>query len=217
MKNTFLRIVDLIKKGKLIFMIKGISKRVLSKTEAFGLKRDLDANFKASDAQIDISLRPFRAEDRNYFEADLQNAGLIEKDIQTCYVVTNIDDIPFYRHWLMDATQNKKIKEFWRQLFPTLQEDEALIENVFTIPEYRGKGIMPVALDKMAQQYKGSGIRYLMLFVELNNIPSLKGAHRSGFSPFVLRTEKWFFLKRTIRFQDVSKDVMDMYSKTINS
>ena len=50
MKNTILRIFDLIKKGELTFMIKGISKRVLSTTQAFGLKRDLHVSFPKPEA-----------------------------------------------------------------------------------------------------------------------------------------------------------------------
>jgi hypothetical protein len=217
MKNTVLRIFDLIKKGELKFMIKGISKRIWSKTEAFGLKRDLSTAFDTPKAKIDLLIRPFKPEDDTHFTADLQNDGLIEKDIPTCYVATTNANAPCYRQWLMDSKQNKKIKEFWGESFPTLQNNEALIESVFTISEFRGKGIMPAALDQIAKQIRDSDIRYLMLFVELDNIASLKGSHRSGFSPFVLRTEKWFFMKRTIVFEEVSSDVMDDYLKNVSS
>lgn len=215
MKNTILRIFDLIKKGELKFMIKGISKRILSKTEAFGLNRDLTIEFETPNAQLDILIRPLKAEDIPHFTADLQNDGLIEKDIPTCYVATNFEGTPLYRQWLMDATQNKSIKEFWGQSFPTLKKDEALAESVFTIPAYRGKGIMPAAVDLISRKAMDSGVRYVMLFVELDNIPSLKGCHRSGFSPFVLRTEKWFLFKRNITFEDVPKDLMDLYLENV--
>jgi RimJ/RimL family protein N-acetyltransferase len=117
----------------------------------------------------------------------------------------------------MDSKQNNKIKVFWGQSFPKLKDNEALIESVFTIPEYRGKGIMPSAIDSISEKGKDFGIKYLMLFVEIDNVPSLKGCHRSGFSPYVLRTEKWILFKRSIRFEEVSKDVMDRYLKSVMS
>ncbi|MFC0605150.1 GNAT family N-acetyltransferase [Winogradskyella pulchriflava] len=211
MKKIVLRLLDLIKKGELRFLIKGISKRVFSKTEAFGLKRDLTEEFSTPNASIAISIRPYKPSDKTHFVADLQNDGLIEKDIPTCYIATTDKDIPCYRQWLMDAKQNNKIQEFWGDAFPILKDDEAIVESVFTIPEFRGKGIMPTALDRISRKAKDFGARYVMLFVEIDNIPSLKGCHRSGFSPYVLRTERWFFLKRTIVFEAVPKEVMDAY------
>ena len=217
MKNTVLRIFDLIKKGELKFMIKGISKRIFSKTEAFGLKRDLTIEFTVPKSKIDLLIRPYTHIDKDHFSADLQNDGLIEKAIATCYVATTSQNVPCYRQWLMGSKQNIKIKEFWGQSFPMLQDNEALIESVFTIPEYRGQGIMPSALDKIAKEIKDSDIRFLMLFVEIDNVASLKGCHRAGFSPYVLRTEKWFFMKRKITFEDVSKTIMDAYLRDVRN
>ena len=215
MKDSVIRIFNLIKNGELKFVINGVSKRIFSKTEAFGLKRDLTIDFKTPKAQIDLLIRPFQPKDKAYFKADLQNGGLVEKNIPICYVATTSEDIPCHRHWLMDYKQNENIKAFWGESFPVLNADEALIESIFTIPKYRSKGIMPAVLDKMAKKSKNLGLRYLILFVEIDNIPSLKGSHRSGFEPYVLRTEKWFLFKREISFKDLSSEVLDSYLKNV--
>ncbi|WP_299116094.1 GNAT family N-acetyltransferase [uncultured Winogradskyella sp.] len=215
MKSTLLRILNLIKKGELRFMVKGITKRILSKTEAFGLKRDLTIEFEVPNAQIDLLIRSYKASDEMHFVADLQNDGLMEADIPTCYVATNTEDAPCYRQWLMGSEQNESIKAFWGQSFPELKVDEALVESVFTIPAYRRKGIMPAALDRISQKANGLGLRYVILFVELNNLPSLKGCHRSGFSPYVLRTERWFLFRRTIKFESVPKALMAAYLEDV--
>lgn len=216
MKKIVLRFYFLIRKGEIKFLINGVLKRMLSKTKSFGLKRDLNIVFSVPDAQIDISIRPYKEADKNYFAADLQNDGLIEKYIPTCYVATTTDGIPCHRQWFMKSQYNEQIQEFWGESFPKLCEDEALIESVFTIPAYRGNGIMPVVLDQVAEKAKDLGVRYVMLFVNIDNIPSLKGSYRSGFLPYVLRTEKWVLFKRTVTFKDVPKESMHDFFKDVN-
>ncbi|MBO6881611.1 hypothetical protein [Winogradskyella sp.] len=215
MKNIVLRIFNLIKKGEINFMIKGISKRVFSKTEAFGLKRDLNIPFEAPNAQIDINIRFYKADDSKYFVKDLQNDGLIGKNIPNCYVATTTDDKPCFRQWLIGAEHKDAVKEFWGPSFPVLKENEMLLEGGFTIPSMRRNGIMPAAITRILDMEKKAGRRYVITFVGVDNIPSLKGIHRSGFSPYVLRTEKWLFFKRTLIFEDVPKEAMAIYSKNV--
>jgi GNAT superfamily N-acetyltransferase len=217
MKNIVLRIFDLIKKGELKFMIKGIVKRIYSTHQSFGLKRDIEVEVKQVDALINIDIRLFKAEDNAHFTADLQNDGLIEKDIPNCYVATNTEDVPCYRHWLMGPKQNTKIQEFWGDAFPVLEEGEAIVESVFTVPEFRGHKIMPAVLTRIVKKAKDIDVRWLLIFVDIDNIPSLKGGNRSGFSPYTLRTEKWFLFKRSITFNEVPKSYMDAYFINVNA
>ena len=217
MKSIVLRIFDLIKKGELKFMLAGISKRIISKNESFGLKRDLTIPYQNPDALIDISIRLFRAEDKDHFTKDLQNEGLIEKEIPNCYVAASKDDTPCFREWFISWKQNSGIKEFWGESIPVLKEGEALLESAFTVPNFRGHNIMPAAISKIVENGTDVGIKWVITFVAIDNIPSLKGCHRSGFSPYILRTEKWFLFKKTMTFLEIPKELMDTYSKNIRS
>ena len=216
MKNIVLRIFNLIKKGEISFMIKGISKRIFSKTVALGLKRDLNIPFEGPNAKIDINIRLYKENDSGYFEKDLQNHGLIEKNIPNCYVATTTDDRPCFRQWLIGAEHKKAVKEFWGPSFPVLREDEMLLEGGFAIPSMRRKGIMPAAITKILDMEKRSNRRYVITFVGIDNTPSLKGIHRSGFSPYVLRTEKWLLFKRSLIFEKVPKDILVSYSENLD-
>lgn len=215
MKNIVVRIFELVKKGEIKFIFDGIAKRIISKNEVFGLKRDLNLVFENPDALIDITLRPFRDEDQAYFSLDLQNEGLVEKEIPNCYVATDNEDTPCYRQWLMGPKQNGKIKEFWGNAFPVLKEDEALLESAFTTPAFRGKRIMPAAMARIAEKGKDLGVRWVITFVGIDNIPSLKGCQRSGFYPYILRKEKWLIFKKTITFESIPKEVMDTHFNNI--
>lgn len=216
MRKLILRLFHLIQKGEIAFLIKGVSKRLYSKTEAFGLKRNLRIPFTTPNAQIAISIRPFKLEDASYFEADLQNDGLTEKAISTCYVAVTDKDEPCCRLWLMDSSESEKIRAFWGDAFPNLNSDEALIESVFTVPNMRGQGIMPETLELVSRKAIENHKKYAMLFVQIDNLPSLKASHRAGFSPYVLRTETWRFLRRRIKFEDVPKTIRNSYLKDVN-
>jgi len=215
MKKSILRIFDLIKEGELKFLINGISKRILSKNQAFGLKRNLDIEFQIPNAKIDIDIRHFKHGDNQFFSEDLQNHGLIEKDIPVCYVATLEDNKPCFRQWLIGSEYKDKIQEFWGQSFPVLKDDEMLLEGGFTISSMRGQGIMPAAITRIIEKEKRPDRKWIITFVGINNIRSLKGIHRSGFKPYVLRTERWFLFKRSITFKEVPKDFITTYLKNI--
>ena len=217
MKNIVIRIFDLIKKGELKFVINGIAKRIISKNEVFGLRRDLNLAIQNPDSLIDITIRPFRDEDQDSFTMDLQNGGLFEKEIPDCFVAASTEGIPCYRQWLIGPKQNVKIEEFWGKAFPILKEDEALLESAFTIPAFRGKRIMPAAMARIAEKANDLGVRWVITFVGIDNIPSLKGCWRSGFDPYILRKEKWFMFKKTVTFENIPKELMDTYTKNIVS
>lgn len=217
MRKLILRLFHLIRKGEIAFLIKGVSKRLYSKTEAFGLKRDLSIPFTTPNAQIAINIRPFKLEDASYFEADLQNDGLIKKAISTCYVAVTDKDEPCCRLWLMDSSESEKIRAFWGDAFPNLNSDEALIESVYTVSNMRGQGIMPETLELVSRKATENHKKYVMLFVQLDNIPSLKGSHRAGFTPYILRTETWKFFKRQITFETLEAHELLRYQNLFNA
>jgi len=57
---------------------------------------------------------------------------------------------------------------------------------------------MAAAMALVAERGREIGARYVITFVEQNNIASLKGCKRAGFSPYLLRHEKWFLFRRSL-------------------
>ena len=192
------RIILLLTKGDLKFIIHAINKRLKSEVVCFGLKRDLNDDFKSPEALIDLNIRLSKDSDHTYFSEDNTNFGLVEKNIKSCYVATNKLDEPFFRIWLMGFSENEKIQNFFDGNFPKLKENEALLESAFTIARFRGKGIMPKAMSIISEKAINIGARYILIFVNIENIPSLKGCYRSGFQPYILRREKWFLFKKNV-------------------
>ena len=162
-----------------------------------GLRRDLTVPFTPPDAKIPISVRPLTAADlpallavddttsaADTFETAWRRA-FAAKHMQGCYVaVDERNGTPCYMQWLFGAGDNDFVRSIGG--FPALQTEEALLENAYTPALYRGMGIMPAAMARIAERAADLAARYVVTFVQDNNIASLKGCQRSGFAPYLL-------------------------------
>ncbi|HEY6951629.1 MAG TPA: GNAT family N-acetyltransferase [Bacteroidota bacterium] len=216
MGQTTRRLVNflyLVKHSRFREIANKIKFRFWSNTYSFGLRRDLEARFIPPNAAIPIIIRPLTTEDLPKI-FDLKRPGLSKNEIQelvsrlehlhadipTCYVATTGAGVPTYMQWLMGSAENAKIQDHFNGTFPLLEEDEALLENALTLPDFRGKGIMAAAMARIAERGREIGARYVITFVEQHNVPSLKGCARAGFTPYVIRHERWMFFTRKLTF-----------------
>jgi RimJ/RimL family protein N-acetyltransferase len=184
---------------------------------SYGLRRDLTQEHTTPKSQIPITVREFQERDiTQLFGAPRRSASRKERlevmhrlahlaeRIPTCFVA--IDErtgSPCFMQWLMLADQNERIKSFFRGRFPALQTDEALLENAYTPPEYRGKGIMSAAMSLVAERARNFGCRYVITFVSKDNTASLKGCAKAGFYPYLIRRDSHtlFHLIRSRRYE----------------
>jgi RimJ/RimL family protein N-acetyltransferase len=184
-----------------------------------GLRRDLTMPFKAPDAKIPVSVRPLAeadlpallaldanasAEDR--FETAWRGA-FAAKHMKGGYVaIDERNGTPCYMQWLLGAGDNDFVGSIGG--FPSLKMDEALLENAYTPARYRGMGIMPAAMARIAERAADMGARYVITFVQDDNIPSLKGCQRSGFAPHLLHKQirLGFGITRRDSFADLPAD-----------
>ncbi len=83
------------------------------------------------------------------------------------------------------------------------QQDEALLENAYTPVNYRGMGIMAAAMALIAERAAEFDARYVLTFVGVDNIASLKGCERAGFLPYLVRKQEQycFNLVRKLAFE----------------
>lgn len=207
-------ITDLLKNGEYLFVWNGIKKRIKSKNLAIGLKRDLSFEWEPPRSLIDLSIRRYQSDDSDYFILDNSNHGLIEKNINSCYVATNKDGAPCFRQWLMDSSENPKINAFWGNSYPELKNDEALLESAYTIPKYRGFGIMPAATNLISEKGKEQGIKHIITFVPKNNINALRAIVYAGYQPYILRTENWFLFRKQVSFDEISSELLEFFNKS---
>ena len=163
----------------------------------YGLCRKLAAPLELPKAKIPIAVRPL--EERDYAAlfaagndqdpADRKEAAVrlsfIAKGARRGFVAADTrTDTACYVQWLFGAQDN----DFIRRLkgFPPLQTGQALLENAYTPPAYRGLGIMSVAMALIAERAPEVGAQEVFTFVGVDNIASLKGCQRAGFHPALL-------------------------------
>jgi RimJ/RimL family protein N-acetyltransferase len=164
----------------------------------YGLVRDLSHNFQAPGAKIPLAVRPLADRDlatlfghagaatelSERMEVAWRRA-FIEKGARGGFVT--IDErtaTPCYVQWLLSPRDNAFIEKIGG--FPPLADGEALLENAYTPPAYRGLGVMAAAMAQIAERARDFGARKVLTFVATDNIASLKGCQRAGFHPHLL-------------------------------
>ncbi len=200
------------KKGKIKPFLKGLLKQIRHEKISLGFKLDLNKEQSIPKTLIKIDFRISQEGDEEFFNTYNPNNGLFNQ-LQTCYVATTKEGNLCFRCWLIDYSQNKKIKSFWKNTYPHLNEDEVLLENAITTPKFRGMGIHPNAMYQIAKKGKIFGAKFALSFVNLSNINSLKSFHYASFQPYNLRREKWLFFRKTVTFEEIPNEIIEYYNK----
>ena len=203
-----------IRAGHVRVVLDELRRRLWSDWTHYGLARDLETPFRAPAAKIPLQIRTLRESDLQKLlgmTADyvsdrgpyvrMHRLNFVDAGVGTCYVAVTDDDEPCYMQWLMLARENDGIAGYFKGIFPVLARDEALLEYAFTREDYQGKGIMPAAMARIAEKARDDGARRVITFVDHHNIPALKGCQRAGFSPYLIRVDRWRLLHRRVTFR----------------
>ncbi len=215
---------QLILNGDFQIFFKELTNRIYSTSLSFGLKRDLEAEFESPSARVDLSIRPLKEVDvpdllentaKNPVDPRLiaRQKAMVDAEIPTCYVALANHEKPCYMQWLIGYQHREKVSEFFKGIFPTLKDSEALLEGAYANPDFSGLRIMPAAMAEIAKKAESLNVRWVITFVDVNNIPSLKGCHRSGFEPYILRKSRMFFFRHTVSFHPVPEKLLKIYNQ----
>jgi GNAT superfamily N-acetyltransferase len=198
-----------------------IMRQVRQTWVSYGLKRDLDLSHRTPASSIAISIRELQESDIPLlFSGTGNQSGRYERleiarrlqhlaaKIPTCYVaVEQATGVPCFIQWLMRSESNDEIQRFFKGRFPLLRDNEALLENAYTPPAFRGLGIMSAAMADIAERGREQGCRYVITFVQRENTASLKGCAKAGFYPYLIRRDSQvlFRLLRRRTFELLAK------------
>lgn len=219
---------QLIRKGYFNVLLNEFKKRIYSRSVSFGLQKDLNNKFQAPSAKIEIQVRPLRKDDVTELldtttdpsinpRIIANQQGMVNANIPTCYVAVTADDKPCFMQWLIGYDDNQKIDEYSKGVFPALKKSEALMEGAYSNPAYRGLRIMPMAMALIAEKATTMNARWINTYVDITNIPSLKGCQRAGFSPYLLRKDRWFLFRRSITFHPITDTMNQLFYELTDS
>lgn len=87
-----------------------------------------------------------------------------------------------------------------------LPADVVCMEDSFTIPPYRGRGIAPAGWSRMADVLAASGVRAILGKVEITNTPSRRSLVKAGFRPIAYMELKRLCMLPRVVFEPFSDD-----------
>lgn len=182
--------------GAIAFFVQ-LRRQIYSKATFLGLEKRLDTNWvdlpcrlqyhllPASEDDIEEMLEKARDEGSESVHELLQRKWFYDCGFHDCYVGrTAYAGELCYIQWLVSRKDSEAVNSGFQSRLPSLKEDEILIENAFTFQKYRGNGVYPSALIRLAESSRGKGFKRMLVYVKEDNIASLKGCEKAGFKVF---------------------------------
>ncbi len=156
---------------------------------------DLDTVFSTTGPHLDRIGKEWRA---------LRRSRELKAGIPTCYIAETKEGLPCYVEWVFTHRENAAMKRLYGDEFPPLSPDEAMVERVYTLEGFRGKGVMGEVLRQTVDRLKAQGCRKLITFVSPANKAAMKAFQKAGFVPYLRRTERWRCFIRVYSFAPVA-------------
>jgi hypothetical protein len=210
----------LLKSGRFSLVLRTIGRRLYSDHVSLGLRRDTTLPFRVPRPPLSLTVRPIEPDDvplfvdvtgpevgRGSIMDRAHAAYLMESGVRTCYVAVTREGHVCYMQFLIDPSQNETIRRLYGDLLPPLKADEALLEAAFSLERYRGRGVMLYVIPELAKRARELGLRWLIAFASVTNLPMLKGCKWAGFLPYVERRESYRFFRRQVTFTPLPEGV----------
>ena len=139
----------------------------------------------ASKEDIDEVLRKAKTESKDMAQNLVYRRWLYEEGYHNCYIARTADtnEICFLQ-FIIYPEDEKLLQGRFRIWLPELKEDEAIIEGTYTFEKFRGNRLHPAITAEQLRICKSKGIKRVISYVEKNNLASLKGFERAGYTPF---------------------------------
>lgn len=186
------RFLLIVRSGKFAKLARELAKRVFSNSESYLLRRDLTVPFQASAPKQPIEIRPISDSDiPAILSARPGRLLILRANIPTCYLAETASGEICYMQWLIGQSDLERFRPFFDGELKNLRKDEVLLEFAYTFEMFRGQKIMPAAMAAIAEKGLLSGARYAVTYVQKDNIAALKGCAAAGFSPYMVRNERW--------------------------
>ena len=195
----------LARRGGLGVLVRLFFSRIHSTVTYVWLAKDLKDPINLP--QVSYSLRPASPEGfrkisdglggergQDAFEI-FRRISFFERGFDACYFALTDSGQVCHMAWLLSASHNDLIQSQYPSGMGRLSEGEVLLENIFTFPSYRSKGIMNSVTLNLADSARRQGFRRILAYVDTENKTSLRGFLRAGFYYFDGEKEKRRFFR----------------------
>ncbi|SNB46037.1 GNAT family N-acetyltransferase [Geobacter sp. DSM 9736] len=97
-----------------------------------------------------------------------------------CYAMKAGEEV-VYLQWIIFPEENSVIKSRFARKFYPLSERQVMVENVYTFPHYRGRGLLPFGTLQLLEIAKEKGFSSAICYIRNDNITSLNEFYKMGF------------------------------------
>ena len=165
----------------------------------------------ATKEDMDEVMKKAKSESKEMLQKLLFRRWMFEDGYRNCYVAKTVDtnDICTVA-FIIFPTDSAKVEGKFRNWFVKLRPDEAILEGAYTFEKYRGNRLHPAIIIDRLRICKQQGYKWILGYIEENNLASIKGAERAGFKRFgdapefkflffTFRKYKWYNQRQEIK------------------
>ena len=150
-------------------------------------------------AKVEIEMRPVDARSFGGFHDELSVAtgsdyvqvllrgNLGRNGPGELYVAEAEDGRPIYAQWLIRPRDREALHRHAPGRYSDFGDDEVLVEGAYTFLAFRRLGAMRDGMGKLLQIAADEGMVAAHTYVEVHNVPSLRGCAEVGFAPDHMR------------------------------
>jgi len=110
----------------------------------------------------------------------LSRINFYNKGFYGCYVMKTGDDIASLQ-WLIEPKENPIIEKHYGRMFYILHETQAMVDNVFTFPQYRGRGYQSLISRNLLKLALERGYTTAIVYIQNDRISTLNEFIDMGF------------------------------------
>jgi hypothetical protein len=201
-----------------------VRNRVNSQFVNICLRRDTHAATPNPAARVSFTLRPATHDDLQRLLASSHVAmsandvserlALFKAGLETAFVGETAEGALCCLQWLIDSSANTRLAELCPNM-PSLANDEALAEYAYVPKEFQGRNVLPAVLSLLAASARTRGIRWLLSYPSIHNLPVLHAMRLAGFQPFGLRKDRWRWLRRYVTMEPLPAQPDPKISKAL--
>jgi hypothetical protein len=186
-------LTDVVRAGGLRHAAEMTRRRIWDSHTHLVLRCDLAGIPPVPPAQIPVEMRETDVATFRGFTAELERTQgsdahdtrvrmqACEDGVKALFVAT-VDGQPAYCQWLVRGEQQDAIHRHSPGTYAPLQPDEVLLEGAYTFTPFRGKKAMAAGMVQLLHIARDEGARAAITYVADDNVPSLRGCARVGFT-----------------------------------
>jgi hypothetical protein len=201
--------------------------RFWSSNLSFGLSADLARSVEVRKARVPVRMEVADPGSFTGFDDELQSLSgsdaleVVQRKpfctagVRTLYVALDDSGSPMFAQWLVRKDDQEAFHRVTNGFFPQLGEGEALLEGAYTFMSARGQGVMADGMAQLLASARDAGDRKAYTYVDVGNIPSLRGCANVGFEPDHLRVAVRRFGIRKVRRAPVDDTTRALWEKAV--